>query len=193
MRASGQSFFRTPGKMTMPGTRFVGVRGRWRPPATPTLALVLLVATLSDVVCDERDVARGRGESGGVKQRDCSHLSGRQLKDCDCRGALERTQEAWGRGDVSGAGRAAMDCDASSPGLVAKDKALLRAVRCSLCPTRADHRLTPAARCARGGEVGKGSERSRLVAAPLSRANLDTVGLPASVLLCRALRMKTVV
>lgn len=131
-----------PGEMAMPGARFDGVRRR--PPATPALALVMLVATLSDVVCKERDVAHGAG-SGGAKQRDCSHLSGRQLSDCNCRVALERTKEAWGRGDVGGAGRASMDCDMASPGLVATEKALLKAVRCSLSHTRAS--ITVSASC----------------------------------------------
>lgn len=54
-------------------------------------------------------------DAGG--ERNCSHLSGRQFTDCECKGTLVSAMSSWSQGDVFHAASFAATCDPSSPGL----------------------------------------------------------------------------
>ena len=70
-------------------------------------------------------------------QRDCSHLSGRLLADCRCKGALAAVRMGWRSGEVMTAVATAEPCgDGSSPGLDAADRVLLQAVLASAARVR---------------------------------------------------------
>jgi hypothetical protein len=108
-----------------------------RPSAAPAplaTVLALLIIMLPSVAVRSASPSHESEEVASKSRRDCSHLSGRQLSDCNCRDALERTEEAWERGDVVAAGRLSLDCDVTSPGLVSREKSLLQAVRSATLP-----------------------------------------------------------
>lgn len=96
-------------------------------------------------------------DSGKAKGRDCSHLSGRQLKDCACKAAMLEAEERWKKGHLSAASSLLLQCDASSPGLSSSERKFLSGVR------HAEERIKEAVRLERASKFFLAAEEYQLL------------------------------